>query len=129
MMNEEGTMLQRKKIGLAAETMRELGIDLWIIVGRESGVNADPALPPIFVGDVMGTTAVLIRKAGETAAVAHKWDAEALHRQGLYDKVLAYGDSSSFQEVLKEAIAAPLPARIALNFSEQDVSADGLTVG
>lgn len=118
----------REKLALAASAMEQRNIDLWVSLGRETVMNSEPMFPLIFNGDVMGLTAVAVRRSGSATAIVHDLDAEGVRREHLYDSVIAYGQRT-FEEELAEWIAAARPGVIALNYDESDVAADGLSHG
>ncbi|WP_165822643.1 M24 family metallopeptidase [Paenibacillus montanisoli] len=121
-------MIQKGKLEKAVELLQELDIDMWLTVCRESMMNTEPALPFIFRGDVVGTSAFLVTRTGRKIAIVHELDVEGVIRQGLYDETVGYG-AQPFKEKFIEVLQALNPSCIALNYSEHDVSADGLTYG
>ncbi len=120
-------MLQRKKLKQAISILNELNVDMWIISGRETGMNKDPVLTFISTIDFSSLMAIIITKKGDTIALVGHNDEEGVKQTSLYNKVIGY--DTSFDGELFTIIDQLRPSRIALNYSDFDVSADGLTHG
>ncbi len=118
--------LIQEKVTQAAQILDELGIDLWLTLARETSMNPDPAMELIADLDVTWTSAFLISRKHKPTAIVGFYDGDNVRALGAYD-VVAYHEGIS--EPLREAILAQDPQRIAINFSENDVAADGLSVG
>ncbi len=110
----------------AVAALQEFEIDAWIMLGRETHFSSEPALMYLLPGAVLPLTALLITRAGSSACLAGALDTEEIAAYGAVDEVLTYrGD---FDTHLAALLRRALPARrIALDFSEVDPSADGLS--
>jgi Xaa-Pro aminopeptidase len=117
----------RDKIAQAPAILDEFGVDLWLTFVRETMLQADPALELICDCDVTWQSAFMIGRNGHHTAVVGYFDAENVRTLGAYQDVLTY--HQGIGETLLEAIKAYDPAIIAINYSEDDVAADGLTHG
>ena len=115
-----------QKIRQASSILKEMGIDLWLTFVRESSATHDPALDLIFGSHVTWPAAFVITADGEAVAIAGKIDAANVADHAGY-RVIPY--ASSIKDELIPLLQKIDPQRIALNFSESDVTADGLTHG
>lgn len=119
--------LVQEKVQQAIGILQELDIDLWLTFVRETSANPDPVLPLIYGLDLTWQSALLLSKTGERIAIVGRFDAEAASRTGIYDRIVLY--DQSIQPKLIGEILRLDPKRIAINYSVDDVHADGLTYG
>lgn len=116
----------KEKLTQTAVILDELGIDLWLTFVRESSMNPDPAMELIAGLDVTWESAFLISPTRQPIAIVGRYDAAPFEEIGIYN-VISYDENIA--PVLQAQIEAWNPKNIALNYSEGDVSADGLTLG
>jgi len=116
-----------EKTQQAISILNEFGIDLWITFVRETSTCGDPVLPLIYGHDLTWPSAILISKLGRRSAVVGYYEAETARQIGAFDQVIAYDESLKPQ--LLELIEEMNPRSIAVNYSENDVNADGLSLG
>ncbi len=126
------TRLIREKIAQAYEILDELGVDAWLTLVRETTLAPDPALALIADLDVTWISAFILRRngsgqGGRSVALVGNFDADNVQRLGVYDRVIAYGEGPGPD--LRALLAELDPAQIALNYSPNDVAADGLNHG
>jgi len=122
------SQLVREKVEQAIAILEELGIDLWLTFVRETSAGGDPVLPLIYgEADLTWQSALLLSRSGQRVAIVGRFEAEAARATGAYPIVLAYDESPApeLQRVLGELD----PAHVALNYSFDDVLADGLGHG
>lgn len=116
-----------EKIDQAIGLLQEHGIDLWITFVRETSLNKDPALELIYPYDLTWHSALLLSRSGDKTAIVGRYDADNVERLKAYARVLGYDES------VRPALVAELqrlaPKTVALNFSESDPAADGLSLG
>lgn len=110
----------------ACEILGELGLDCWLIWVRETEEMADPALKLIFPGSLVWPSALLFTREGERIAIVGRFDAGAI-QDGLFDRIVSY--DKGIRLMLRGELARIDPASIAINISESNLVADGLTVG
>lgn len=119
--------LIQQKVSQAISILQEKDIDLWLTFVRETSAGGDPVLPLIYGHDLTWQSALLISRTGETLAILGHFEAETARRLGAYRTVLPYHES--IRPVLLDALQRINPRQIAINYSHNDVHADGLTVG
>lgn len=116
-----------EKTRQAVEILHELGVPLWLTFVRETGQIQDPVLPLIGGPMVVWQSAFLISAGGERIAIVGVHDVENIERLGAYSQVIGYVES--IRPPLRETLQRLDPSSIAINYSPNDVAADGLTHG
>jgi Xaa-Pro dipeptidase len=123
------SQLIREKLDQAATLVPRSGADVWLTFVRETSVGSDPALPLILEGGLTWESALLVSRTGKRIAVVGNYDADPLIASGAWDEVVPY--VQSVRPPLLEALEKLVPqgGKIAINVSESDVMADGLSAG
>ncbi len=120
-------MLLHEKADQAQALLHETGLDCWLTFARETGLHPDPGIEAVVGTDVVRNSAFLFGVGGERIAIVARFDVATVRAQGVFHEVLGY------DEDIKEPLLATLrrldPKQIGLNFSTDDVTADGLTYG
>lgn len=121
------TSIPQEKVAQAKEILKEKGIDCWVTFTRESDMSGEPCLDLILDSNVTWLSAFLVFSSGKSVAIVGKGDVQAVKVIGSFDEVIGYtqGMRDSLLEVLKRFD----PETIALNYSRDNVSSDGLTHG
>jgi len=122
----DNSLLAIEKSHQACDILAEVGIDCWLIWVRETMQFRDPALSLVLDMDIISPTALLYTSNGERIAVAQAIDARGLP-EGPFDHIVPY--EKGIRDALRSELAHLDPARIAINYSTETVSADGLTLG
>jgi Xaa-Pro aminopeptidase len=119
--------LVREKLAQSTAILDELGIDLWMIVARESDVLGDPSLPLVVGTSVTWESFFLVSRDAGNIAIVGTGDVENIKQTGAWDEVIGYvqGPTATLLEVLERLD----PRQIALNYSTDNSMADGLTHG
>ncbi len=117
----------REKLNQAVEVLEEKEIDLWLTFVRETTQAGDPCLDLLLGFDLTWQSALMISRTGERIAIVGRYDVENIERVGGYTTVVGY--DRSVRGPLLEHLARLGPRKVALNFSESDPAADGLTHG
>ncbi|MEA2070709.1 MAG: M24 family metallopeptidase [Asgard group archaeon] len=120
----------REKHQQIPEILHEHDIECWIVFIRETAATPDPVQPLVLGGDVVWQSAFIFslkNKVFTKTAIVGNYDAPEEKNKGLWDKVIAYKEGISAP--LKEYILALGPKNIALNYSIDDVTSDGITHG
>jgi len=127
MTHPAGSALVAEKLDQAVEILREQDVDLWLTLVRETLLTSDPCLDLIAGTYCAWQGAFLISRTGERIAIVGRFDAASVEQLGAYSKVVGYDES--LRPALRSAIELLAPQSIALNYSESDPAADGLTHG
>jgi Xaa-Pro aminopeptidase len=122
-----GDPLIREKIRQVPAILDELGLDAWMLFSRESASVHDPSFDLVVGTNVTWHSAFLLTRRGERIAVIGSLDAANVKEHGHYDEVVTY--VQGITDDLRKVLARLDPKRIAINFSESDAAADGLTHG
>ncbi len=122
-----GSNLVREKLDQAVEILREQNVDLWLTFVRETLLTSDPCLDVIAGTYCAWQGAFLVSSTGERIAIVGRFDAPSVRGLNAYDDVIGYDES--IRPALVSAIERLAPRSIALNYSESDPAADGLTHG
>lgn len=119
--------LIKAKIDQAIGILNELDIDLWLIFCRETEMMADPALKMLVGHNVVWQSAFFICKNGDTYAQVGNYDAADFERSGRFKYIRPYVEDCGNE--IRQLIKKINPNKIALNYSEDDTAADGLSHG
>jgi Xaa-Pro aminopeptidase len=121
-------MLVQEKTAQTIAILDELGIDAWLTFVRETSAAGDPVLPLIYgPHSLTWQSALLLSRTGERIAIVGRFDAITAEQLGVYTQVIPY--DQSLQPHLLAALERLDPQQIALNYSPNDVYADGLGHG
>jgi Xaa-Pro aminopeptidase len=119
------TLIQ-EKVSQAIDILKEKEIDLWLTFVRETSGVRDPVLNFILgPADLTWESALLLTRSGRKIAIIGRLEAEEVGRLGVYDEIIPYDTAVS--GLLRETLAKLDPQQIAVNFSHNNVHADGLT--
>jgi len=121
-----GATLVQEKLDQAVGILREQDVDLWLTFVRETSLTSDPSLDLVAGVYSAWQGAFLVAAGGERIAIVGRFDAPSVEQTGAYD-VIPYDES--IRPALRDAVARLEPSSIALNYSESDPAADGLTHG
>lgn len=119
--------IQKEKIEQAVGILQEKNVDMWMTFVRETVHNSDPALPLIAPNHMTWHTALIITKDGYKVAIAGRYETVNFKVMGGWDEVISY--DQSIQPALLEVLERLNPRQIAVNYSESDTAADGLSHG
>ncbi len=122
----------QEKVAQAMRILDELEIDCWLTFARETTETGDPILPIILGQPLTWQSALIITRTAlgaETIAIVGTFEDEAVKAVGggAWKKVLPY--VQSIRSPLTTTLSRLNPKQIAINYSKDDVKADGLSHG
>lgn len=115
-----------EKIQQAISICREKGIDMWLTFARETTSSPDPMLDLILGTSCTWPSAFIITASGDSIAIVGSLDVQNIKDHANY-QVLGYVDS--IKTDLLNTLQKYDPQIIAINYSTNDVMADGLSHG
>ncbi|MFW9789393.1 MAG: aminopeptidase P family protein, partial [Candidatus Thorarchaeota archaeon] len=118
--------IQKEKAKQACEILWEQDIDAWMVWVRETSQMADPVLELILGGDLTWQSA-LIFTGDEKIAIVGNFDEDGVKAKGIFDTIIPY--TKGIRDELVKQLDRKDPKKIAINYSVNDVAADGLSVG
>jgi Xaa-Pro aminopeptidase len=121
------TSIVQEKVAQATSILAEQGIDLWLTFVRETSAYQDPVLPLIYGADLTWQSALILTIKGDQIAIVGHFESDTALRTKAYETVVPYHES--IREPLLEILIDLNPKTIAINYSLDDVHADGLGHG
>lgn len=124
--------ITREKLQQAAGIVAASDVDVWLTFVRETSGAGDPVMPFLVEGGLTWQSALLVSRSGRKVVVLGNYDADPLLASGDWDEVIGY--VQGIRTPLLATIEKLVPAnvvhpKLAVNFSESDDKADGLTHG
>jgi Xaa-Pro aminopeptidase len=117
-----------EKSNQIAAILLEQGLDLWLVFARETSAGGDPVLPLIYGETGLTWQSVLLFTPNhEKIAILGRYEVDTAEKIGAFDRVIPYDED--IQPVLLAELNRINPRHIAINYSEDDVLADGLSHG
>jgi Xaa-Pro aminopeptidase len=120
-------MLLHEKADQAQALLAETGLDCWLTLVRETGLHPDPGAELVVGADLVRNSAFLFGAGGQRIAIAANFDTANLRANGVFREVIGYDED--IRGPLLDALRRIDPKQIGLNYSTDDVTADGLTHG
>lgn len=119
--------IREEKLSQICDILKELGIDMWMIVEKESGVLADPVSDYLIGAGATWLSFFIFTKDGKRNAIVGNLDEEKFSRLGIFDKISTYKNTP--KDDLIQILEENNPNKIALNYSVNSPAADGLSYG
>lgn len=119
--------MEKEKVSQAIDILKETGTDLWMVIDKESEVLSDPVMDFIIGTGVTWLSFFLFFKTGEKYAIVGNLDIEKIKRLDIFDEIFAYKGSP--KDDLLKLLNRYSPQKIAINYSIDSPTADGLTYG
>lgn len=123
----DNARLVQEKLKQAVQVLNEQDVDVWLTFVRETALTPDPSLDLILGLDMVWQSAFIVTRGGRRIAIVGQHDAENVRGTGGYPEIVPY--LQGIREALVETLTGINPRQIALNYSEDDVAADGLGHG
>ncbi len=120
-------MLLREKADQVQPLLRETGLDCWLIFVRETCIHPDPGFELVVGADVVRNSVFVFGAGGERVAITAHFDTACIRNKGVFSDVIGYDED--IKTPLLEVLHRLNPQQIGLNYSTDDVTADGLTYG
>lgn len=120
-------MVVMDKYAQVAQVLKEKNIGLWLLMGRETVDICDPGLRLVLPSNIMGVSAFFFTPEGGKKALVRRQDVSGVEANGVFDRVVGYGDD--FDDLLWQMIAEIDPNVIDINVDLYDAMTDGLTTG
>jgi Xaa-Pro aminopeptidase len=120
-------MLLHEKADQAQALLAETGLDCWLTFARETALHPDPGVEQVVGAGVVRNSAFLFGAGGERIAIVANFDTSAVRAGGVFREVVGYDED--VRGPLLAALRRLDPRQIGLNYSTDDVTADGLTHG
>jgi Xaa-Pro aminopeptidase len=121
-----GLNMINQKIQQAAQICREKGLDMWLTFARETSSTPDPMLELILGTNCTWPSAFIITPSAKAIAIVGSLDAQNIRDHADYEVI---GYVASIHDELLAVLNKLDPQTIAVNYSTNDVMADGLTHG
>jgi Xaa-Pro aminopeptidase len=120
-------MLLHEKADQAQALLAETGLDCWLTFARETELHPDPGIEQVVGAGVVRNSAFLFGPGGERIAIVANFDTSAIRARGVFREVVGYDED--IRGPLLAVLRRLDPRQIGLNYSTDDVTADGLTHG
>ena len=120
-------ILIQEKLDQATAILNEFDVDVWLTFVRETTLSPDPTLELVAGVDVTWQSAFILCRDGHHIAIAGRFDTENIEQLGAYSEIIAY--DKGIAKHLVAVMDRLNPQMIAINYSENDVAADGLSHG
>jgi Xaa-Pro aminopeptidase len=117
----------KEKIQQVPGLLEESDLDLWLVFVRETPVLADPVLPLISGIEATWQSFLAYTRNGEAIALIGNLDKADYERSGFFTQVLTY--TAGVKKDIRALLKRLNPQSIAINYSTDNPSADGLTHG
>jgi len=116
-----------QKLAQAGSVLKAMDGDLWITFVQETSAGAERAFAYISPGNFTWESTVMVTPQGKPSVICGQLDQQVFEDSGLYKEVLTF--VQDFKEPFLAYLKALQPRRVAVNFSLNDHSADGITHG
>ena len=117
-----------EKVNQIAGILKEQEQDLWLVFVRETSAAGDPVLPLVYgEADLTWQSALIFTADHQKIAILGRYEVETARQIGAFDWVIPYDED--IKPALLQELQRINPQKIAVNYSVDDVLADGLSYG
>ncbi len=120
-------LMVTEKLEQVPAILEETGFDAWLLFARETHTIHDPCFDLVVGANVVWQSAFLLTASAQRIAIVGSLDKANLEAHGHYPEIIPY--VAGITESLRQVLARLDPRRIAINYSVNDLMADGLTHG
>lgn len=125
---EEQDLIRRQRLERGILAMQQQDVDMWIALGKDLQHKGEPMLNYLLTFEMGGPVALILTKDGESTVINAPLEIEELESMNLFTNVVANTEGyNGIKEIVVQAINNKNPKKIALNYSEKDVTSDGLS--
>jgi Xaa-Pro aminopeptidase len=119
--------IYQEKADQASALLHEFDLDCWLTFARETVVSPDPGIELAIGSNVTWPSAFIFAKNGTRVAIVGRYDVPGVESYGVFPRIVSY--DAGIREALIAELTALNPRQIGLNYSVDDKTSDGLTVG
>lgn len=119
--------IYQEKADQASKLLHEFDLDCWLTFARETVVSPDPGIELAIGSNVTWPSAFIFAKTGQRIAIVGRYDVPGVEAYGVFPTVISY--DAGIKDTLIAQLTALNPRTIGLNYSIDDKTSDGLTVG
>ena len=119
--------IYQEKADQASKLLHEFDLDCWLTFARETVVSPDPGIELAIGSNVTWPSAFIFAKDGRRIAIVGRYDVPGVEAYGVFPTVISY--DAGIKDTLIAQLTALNPRTIGLNYSIDDKTSDGLTVG
>ena len=117
----------KDKIEQTFDILSELNLDCWLIFARETVMSPDPSMPLVVGHDVTWQSFFIYTKDRKAIALVGNFDQENFIRSGCFTEVKTY--NADAKEEITQILEKINPNKVAINYSTDNIAADGLSHG
>lgn len=117
----------QQKLQQAASVLKSMDADLWVTFVQETSAGAERVFSYISPGNFTWESTIMVAREGKPTVICGRLDQQDFEESGLFAEVLTF--VQDFKAPFMEYIKALKPRRVAVNFSLNDSSADGIPHG
>lgn len=119
--------IYQEKADQASKLLHEFDLDCWLTFARETVVSPDPGIELAIGSNVTWPSAFIFAKDGRRIAIVGRYDVPGVEAYGVFPTVISY--DAGIKDTLIAQLTMLNPRTIGLNYSIDDKTSDGLTVG
>lgn len=121
-------LIRKQRLERGFRAMQQQDVDMWIAIGRDLQHKGEPMLNYLLTFEMGGPVAIILTKDGESTAINAPLEIEEIQSMGIFTHVVT--NTQGYEGIcdhIAQMIQEKAPKTIALNYSEKDVTSDGLS--